>query len=160
VSYGCKLPAGTTLKQLFLDEVCDQLDLTRVHFVGELPYPDFIQLLQLSTVRVCMTYPFVLSWSLLEAMSAGCAIVAGDTAPVREVIKHNETGLLVDFFDVDAIVEMVSYLLGNPKERQRLGEIARELILQQYDLCSIYLLRQKYLVNSNWELNIFLFKDL
>lgn len=134
VSYGTKPPAGTTWKQRFLNEVRDQLDLTRVHFVGKLPYPDFIQLLQLSTVHIYLTYPFVLSWSLLETMSAGCAVVASDTAPVREVIKHNETGLLVDFFDVNAIEEKVSYLLNNPTERQRLGEMAREFVLSNYDL--------------------------
>ncbi|WP_331351680.1 glycosyltransferase, partial [Cellvibrio sp. UBA7671] len=105
--------------------------------------------LQLSTVHVYLTYPFVLSWSLLEAMSAGCAIVASDTAPVREVIKHNETGLLVGFFDVNVIAEQVSFLLTSQLERQRLGEIARGLILQQYDLSSISLLRQKCWVNSN-----------
>ncbi len=148
VSYGSKPPAGTTWKQLYLNEVCDQLDLNRVHFVGKLPYPDFIQLLQLSTVHVYLTYPFVLSWSLLEAMSAGCAIVASDTAPVREVIKHNEMGLLVDFFDVNAIAERVSFLINSPSERQRLGEMARELILQKYDLERVCLPRQKLWVES------------
>lgn len=71
-----------------------------IGFVGSTALLSFIKLLQLSTVHVYLTYPFVLSWSLLEAMSAGCAIVASDTAPVREVINHNETGLWVDFFDV------------------------------------------------------------
>lgn len=148
VSYGSKPPAGTTWKQHFLNEVCDQLDLTRIHFVGKLPYPDFIQLLQLSTVHVYLTYPFVLSWSLLEAMSAGCAIVASDTAPVREVIKQNETGLLVDFFDVNAIAEKVSYLLGNSKERQQLGDVARNFVLQQHDLANVCLQKQKLWTNT------------
>lgn len=148
VSYGSKPPEGTTWKQLFLNEVCDQLDLNRVHFVGKLPYPDFIQLLQLSTVHMYLTYPFVLSWSLLEAMSAGCAIVASDTAPVREVIKHNETGLLVDFFDVKAIAEKVSYLLKNQAERQRLGETAREFVLQRYNLQSVCLSKQQEWIRS------------
>lgn len=151
VSYGCKPPAGTTWKEIFLNEVKSRLDMSRVHFVGKLSYPNFIQLLQLSTVHVYLTYPFVLSWSLLEAMSAGCAIVASDTAPVREVIKNYETGLLVDFFDANAIAAKVSYLLENSKERQGLGEIARGLILQRYDLRSICLLRQKYWVNSNFK---------
>ena len=148
VSYGSKAPEGTTWKQLFLNEVCDQLDLSRVHFVGKLPYPDFIQLLQLSTVHVYLTYPFVMSWSLLEAMSAGCAIVASDTAPVREVIKHNETGLLVDFFDMNTLAEQVTYLLKNPAERYRLGELARKLILQQYDLENVCLKKQKLCVDA------------
>ncbi|HCS65246.1 MAG TPA: glycosyl transferase [Cellvibrio sp.] len=154
VSYGSKPPEGTTWKQLFLNEVCDQLDLSRVHFVGKLPYPDFIQLLQLSTVHVYLTYPFVLSWSLLEAMSAGCAIVASDTAPVREVIKHNETGMLVDFFDVNAIAQQVSYSLRNPKERQRLGESARMLVSQQYDLEGMCLSQQKLWVEAAMGNNI------
>lgn len=148
VSYGSKPPVGTTWKQLFLNEVCDQLDLNRVHFVGKLPYQDFIQLLQLSRVHVYLTYPFVLSWSLLEAMSAGCAIVASDTVPVREVIKQNETGLLVDFFDVTAIGDQVSYLLKNSTERYLLGEMAREFILQHYDLETICLPKQKSWVET------------
>lgn len=147
VSYGSKPPAGTTWKEIFLNEVKCQLDMSRVHFVGKLSYPNFIQLLQLSTVHVYLTYPFVLSWSLLEAMSAGCAIVASNTEPVREVIKHNETGLVVDFFDVKAISEQVSYLLRNTVEQQRLGEIARGLILQQYDL-RVCLSKQNILVND------------
>ncbi len=148
VSYGSKPPICTTWKQLFLNEVCDQLDLSRVHFVGKLPYPDFIQLLQLSTVHVYLTYPFVLSWSLLEAMSAGCAIVASDTAPVREVIKHNETGLLVDFFDGRAIAEKVSFLVNISTEQQRLGETAREFIFQRYDLQSVCLSKQQEWIRS------------
>jgi glycosyltransferase involved in cell wall biosynthesis len=98
---------------------------------------------------VYLTYPFVLSWSLLEAMSAGCAIVASDTAPVREVIKHNEMGLLVDFFDVSAIAEQVSFLIKNPKERQRFGESAREFVLQKYHLERVCLPRQIALVSNS-----------
>ena len=80
-------------------------------------------------------------------MGAGCAIVASDTAPVREVIKHNEAGLLVDFFDVNAIAEQVSFLLKNPVQRQRLVEIASDLVLQQYDLGSVCLPRQNLWVD-------------
>jgi len=149
VSYGSKPPSDTTWKQHFLNEVCDQLDLTRVHFVGKLPYPDFIQLLQLSTVHVYLTYPFVLSWSLLEAMSAGCVIVASDTAPVREVIKHNETGLLVDFFDANALSEKVSYLLENSNGRKRLGGSAREFVIRNYDLKTICLSKQELWVHKS-----------
>lgn len=134
VSYGSKPPAGTTWKELFLNEVKSQLDMSRVHFVGKLSYPNFIQLLQLSTVHVYLTYPFVLSWSLLEAMSAGCTIVASDTAPVRDVIKHNETGLLVDFFDTRALVEQVSNLLIKKDHREQFGASARGLIRNSFDL--------------------------
>jgi glycosyltransferase involved in cell wall biosynthesis len=154
VSYGGKPPEGSTWKQLFLNEVCDQLDLSRVHFAGKLPYPDFIQLLQLSTVHVYLTYPFVLSWSLLEAMSAGCAIVASDTAPVREVIKHNETGLLVDFFDEKALAERIIHLLNSSQERVQLGNAARDFVLKNYDLKSQCLPRQKLCVENLLSFNI------
>lgn len=80
-------------------------------------------------------------------MSAGCGIVAGDTAPVREVIKHNETGLLVNFFDVSAIAEQVTSLLKSSAERQLLGEIAREFVIQQYALETICLSRQRLWVD-------------
>jgi len=83
---------------------------------------------------VYLTYPFVLSWSLLEAMSAGCAIVASDTAPVREAIRHNETGKLVDFFDPAALAREVIDLCDNPAERARLGAQARAFAVEHYDL--------------------------
>ena len=91
-------------------------------------------MLQVSTVHVYLTYPFVLSWSLLEAMSAGCAIVASDTAPVREAIQHGETGQLVDFFDPAQLAQQVSALCDNPSERARLGTAARACAVAQYDL--------------------------
>jgi glycosyltransferase involved in cell wall biosynthesis len=93
-----------------------------------------LRVLQVSTVHVYLTYPFVLSWSLLEAMSAGCAIVASDTAPVREAIRHNETGQLVDFFDPAALARQVVALCDDPAERVRLGAAARALAVEQYDL--------------------------
>ncbi len=133
VSYGSQ-PAQGTWKQQFLDEVKERLDLSRVHFVGKLPYADFIQLLQLSSLHVYLTYPFVLSWSLLEAMSTGCAIVASDTAPVREVIEHGKTGILTDFFDHQALADACIELLENPQQRSRLSQAAREHIIDHYDL--------------------------
>ncbi len=142
VSYGKAAPAGKTWKNIFLDEVRDQLDLSRVHFVGNTPYDVFIGLLQLSTVHVYLTYPFVLSWSLLEAMSAGCAIVASDTQPLHEAIAHGETGRLVPFFDGKALVREVVDLLEQPQERARLGANARAFAQQHYDLKRICLPRQ------------------
>lgn len=142
VSYGSKPPAGTTWKKLFLDEVRNQLDMSRVHFVGKITYPNFIKLLQISTVHVYLTYPFVLSWSLLEAMSIGCAIVASHTAPVADVITHNETGLLVDFFNHQDLAEKIIALLHNPTERERLGKAAREYAIKHCDLQSVCLPQQ------------------
>lgn len=145
VSYGARAPKGRTWKQMFIDEVRGRIstpDWQRVHFLGRIPYDQFLRLLQVSRVHVYLTYPFVLSWSLLEAMSCEAAIVAGDTAPVREVITQGATGRLVDFFDRDALVDEVCALLDDADERARLGGNARDLIRAQYDLRSICLPRQ------------------
>lgn len=137
VSYGAAPASGTSWKQIYLEEVRAQIadaDLARVHFLGNLPYDYFIPLLQLSSVHVYLTYPFVLSWSLLEAMSAGCAIVASDTAPVREAIQDGETGRLVNFFDAASLTAQICRLLDTPEERQRLGTNARQFVIEHYDL--------------------------
>jgi glycosyltransferase involved in cell wall biosynthesis len=138
VSYGAP-PAQGTWKQQFLDEVREGLDLSRVHFVGNIPYPAFLRLLQITTVHTYLTYPFVLSWSLIEAMASEGAIVASDTEPVREVIIDGETGRLVDFFDRTALVERICELLEDPTQRARLGARARELAVTRYDLRSVCL---------------------
>ena len=105
-------------------------------------------MLQLSRVHVYLTYPFVLSWSLLEAMSVGCSIVASDTQPLHEAIKHGETGRLVNFFDKDALVEQIVDLLDKPDERARLGANARAFAQANYDLARICLPRQLQWVQS------------
>ena len=133
-SYGAAPPPGKSWRNLFLDEVKAELDLSRVHFVGRLNYADFVQMLQLSRVHVYLTYPFVLSWSLLEAMSIGCAIVASDTAPVREAIQHDDTGMLVDFFNRAQLVESVCGLLDDADSRARFGKMARQHAVETYDL--------------------------
>jgi glycosyltransferase involved in cell wall biosynthesis len=116
--------------------------------LGHVPYQYFIPLLQLSTVHVYLTYPFVLSWSLLEAMSAGCAIVASDTQPLHEAIKHNDTGKLVSFFDAPALAHSVCELLDQPEERARLGANARAFAQQHYDLQTVCLPQQLAWVNG------------
>lgn len=137
VSYGARAPEGSTWKQIFIDEVRPRIpdaDWARVHFLGHLPYEHFVSLLQLSTVHVYLTYPFVLSWSLLEAMSAGCSIVASDTSPVREAITHDLTGRLVPFLEPDALASAIVDLLGDATARARLGTNARALARDRYDL--------------------------
>jgi glycosyltransferase involved in cell wall biosynthesis len=149
VSYGARptqtLNGGTKWKDIFAKEVRHQIsdaDWQRVHFLGHVPYKHFIPLLQLSTVHVYLTYPFVLSWSLLEAMSAGCAIVASDTQPLQEAIQHNEAGRLVNFFDAQALANEVCDLLDKPEERRRLGHNARVFAQQNYDLQTVCLPKQ------------------
>jgi len=144
VSYGAK-PSTGTWKARFATEArqcISDMDWARVHFLGNLHYEHFIALLQLSRVHVYLTYPFVLSWSLLEAMSLGCAVVASDTAPVREAVQHNETGRLVDFFDHSALTEAVLALLDDAASRERLGATARAFVREQYDLRTHCLPRQ------------------
>ena len=145
VSYGARPENGQKWKDIFAAEVRPQIndaDWARVHFLGNIPYQHFIPLLQLSTVHVYLTYPFVLSWSLLEAMSVGCAIVASDTQPLREAIRHDETGRLVDFFDVAGVANEVCALLDDPAARQRLGQNARAFAQANYDLQTVCLPRQ------------------
>ena len=146
VSYGAAAPEGGKWKDIFFDEVKDRIDLSRVHFLGNVPYNHFISLLQLSTVHVYLTYPFVLSWSLLEAMCCGCAIVASDTRPVREAIVEGETGRLVDFFSHAQLAERVCELLDDAPQRAALGARARVFARQHYDLKTVCLPRQVKLV--------------
>lgn len=139
VSYGRKLPNGQTYRQKYLTELNGQIDMNRVHFVGRVPYQVFINILQISAVHIYLTYPFVLSWSLLEAMSTGCAIVASSTPPVTEVIKDGYNGLLVDFFSPDELRAAVESVLLHPDRMSDMRERAREFVVQNYDLKKICL---------------------
>lgn len=139
VSYGRRPTNGRKWKDIFIEEVRPNIpeeDWSRIHFLGAIPYPTFITLLQISSVHVYLTYPFVLSWSLLEAMSAGCSIVGSDTEPVREVIEDNVTGRLVNFFDHAVLAERVCELLENRALAARLGTAARAFASDRYDLRS------------------------
>jgi glycosyltransferase involved in cell wall biosynthesis len=145
VSYGARPDGDRKWKDIFATEVRPRIsdaDWARVHFLGNIAYQHFIPLLQVSTVHVYLTYPFVLSWSLLEAMSVGCTIVASDTQPLHEAIRHNETGRLVNFFDINALTTQVCELLDNPNERSRLGAHARTFAQAHYDLNTVCLPRQ------------------
>lgn len=151
VSYGAKPEGERKWKDIFVAEVRAQIsdaDWARVHFLGKIPYNVFIPLLQLSTVHVYLTYPFVLSWSLLEAMSVGCAIVASDTQPLHEAIRHDDTGRLVNFFDVPGLTNEICALLDSPAERARLGANARAFAKATYDLRTVCLPRQLAWVES------------
>ncbi len=149
VSYGARPSSAIygerSWTQIFADEARAQVsdsDWERVFFLGKLAYQQFIGVLQLSSVHVYLTYPFALSWSLLEAMSTGCAIVGSDTAPVSEVIEHDRTGRLVNFFDGRALVREICDLLDRPEERKRLGANARALAREHFDLKRVCLPKQ------------------
>ena len=132
-SYGRRCPKGEW-NDHFLAEIKNEYDPSKVHFTGSLPYATYIELLQRSSVHVYLTYPFVLSWSLLEAMSCGCAVVGSDTAPVREVIEPERNGLLVDFFDPQALASSIASLVKDRDRAAALGRAARQTVLDHYEL--------------------------
>ena len=139
VSYGRKLPKDESYRQRALDEVGKDLDLSRVHFLGKVPYPTFLKILQISAVHVYLTVPFVLSWSMLEAMSAACLLVASRTQPVQEVVQDRVNGLLVDFLSPAEVAERVEEALADPGKFDELRRTARRTIVERYDLRSICL---------------------
>jgi glycosyltransferase involved in cell wall biosynthesis len=139
VSYSPALAQGQTYKQKLLDEVGARLDMSRIHFLGRVPYATLLRVYQVSSVHVYLTYPFVLSWSLLEAMSAGCAVVASRTAPVEEVIHDGGNGYLVDFFDTTSLAARVGERLDDGKSPAR--DEARRTIIERFDMRSLCLPR-------------------
>lgn len=142
VSYGTAPKDAPHWRARLLSEIGSQLDPARVHFVGKLPYAQYLALLQVSSAHVYLTYPFVLSWSLLEAMATGCAVIASKTAPVEEVISHGGNGLLVDFFDIAGIAEAVGHVLAHPDDYKAMRRQARQTIQQHYELNRVCLPRQ------------------
>jgi glycosyltransferase involved in cell wall biosynthesis len=131
-SYGAGPPADSSWKSIFLDEVAGRLDRGRVHFLGRLPRAEYLRVLQISSAHVYLTYPFVLSWSLLEAMSAGCVIITSDTAPLQDVIDKGN-GLMVPFFDVELLSDRVVEVLSQPRRFNKMRAQARRFIEQTYD---------------------------
>jgi glycosyltransferase involved in cell wall biosynthesis len=139
VSYGARLPQGQSFRQILLSELNGSLDLTRVHFLGKIPYAAFIKVLQISRVHVYLTYPFVLSWSMLEAMSAGCLVVGSRTQPVEEVLHHGGNGLFVDFFSPDQVSDRVIDALEEKTAFASLRHNARQTVMDRFDLRSVCL---------------------
>ena len=133
VSYGTKTETPGGLRAEMEAEVGHRIDWDRVHMLGQVPFPEYQKLVQISRCHIYLTMPFVLSWSLLESMSMGATVVASDVAPVREAITHGETGLLVDFFDHAALARQVVEVLEQPKAFAHLGENARAHVVEKYD---------------------------
>lgn len=147
VSYGKKHPSGQIWKNILLQEVGARLPLERVHFVGKVPYSAYLHLLQVSACHVYLTYPFVLSWSCLEAMAAGCAMVASSTPPVQEFIKNNTNGLLVDFFNTRQLANTVIKVLAtqNSPAMQAMRQQARQSIITYCNPQTIASMRKQLL---------------
>jgi len=140
VSYGKNPPPGTTYRQLMMKEV--DLDLSRIHFVGRIPYGQLIQLFQITSAHLYLTYPFVLSWSFLESMACEAPIIASATKPVEEVIRDKENGLLVDFFSPEEVAKQVSYALENRGKMKRMRKAARKTVEKYYALKDVLPLHQ------------------
>jgi glycosyltransferase involved in cell wall biosynthesis len=117
-----------------LDEVGDHLDLSRVHFVGQIAYDRYLSLLQISAAHVYLTYPFVLSWSFIEAMAIGCVVIGSRTPPVMEVLEDGVNGLAVDFFSPEAVADAVTTALTKPRIAAKLRRAARQTAINRYDL--------------------------
>jgi glycosyltransferase involved in cell wall biosynthesis len=149
VSYGSP-PRGAekTWKQQLLKELEGQLDRSRIHFVGPVPHPVLHDLFRVSACHVYLTYPFVLSWSLLEAMACECLIVGSATAPVQEVIEPGVNGLLVDFFDGEALATTIAAVLADPAGHRSLRQQARRTVVERFDLASHCLPAQLALVDT------------
>jgi glycosyltransferase involved in cell wall biosynthesis len=148
VSYGVRLPAGQSYRQKMLAELDGSIDLSRIHFLGKLPYAAYIKVLQVSRVHVYLTYPFVLSWSMLEAMAAGCLVVGSRTQPVEEVIQHAGNGLLVNFFSAEEVADRVIDALEDGNSFASLRQNARQTVIDRFDLRSICLPAQLRLLNT------------
>ncbi len=143
VSYGGRPKDATSWREKMLAEVGPLPD--RVHFTGRIPYQDYLTLLQVSSVHLYLTYPFVLSWSMLEAMAAGAFVIGSKTPPVEEVIEDGRNGWLVDFFDTTAMVKRVAEALAWSNDMQVLRAEARETVVTRYALADC-LAKQKALI--------------
>lgn len=138
-SYSARPPEGKTWLDLFRASIKRPVDWSRVHLVGRVPYQQFLRVLQVSSAHLYLTYPFVLSWSLIESMALECRIVASDTPPVREVITDGENGRLFPFFDQAALVETVRATLADREGSARLAEAARRKAVEEYDFRTVCL---------------------
>ena len=132
--YGNMPKDGEAWHARFLREQGDRINMSRVHFLGRVSHEGFVKILQISRAHVYLTYPYFLSWSMLEAMSAGCLVIGSSTPPVTEFLEHEKNGLLVDFFDVKGLADRVCEALAEPEKFQPLRKAARRRIIEELDL--------------------------
>jgi glycosyltransferase involved in cell wall biosynthesis len=140
--YGNKPADGRSWREHLLEELGDKLDLSRLHFTGRIPHPALLALFRITRAHVYLTYPYVLSWSMIEAMGCEALVIGSATPPVQEVIQHGVNGLLVPFFDTAALAETVVDALANPDRYEPIRKAARRTLLERYELQSICLPQQ------------------
>jgi len=145
VSYGQGPADGRTWRAVMVEEVA--CDPARVHFLGPLPYDNYLRLLQISAAHVYLTVPFVLSWSALEALAAGCVVIGSRTPPVEEIIGDGDNGFLVDFFSPEEIAERTVAAVRSGDKLDGLRRRARASVIGRYDLATC-LPRQLRLLNE------------
>jgi glycosyltransferase involved in cell wall biosynthesis len=147
VSYGQPPEGGGSWRQALLKELAGELALDRLHFVGKVPHPVLHQVFQVSRAHAYFTYPFVLSWSLLEAMACGAVVVASATPPLMEVIEAGHNGHLVDFFDREAWLQQLEEVLSKPEQQRSIAARGRQTVVERYDLRQVCLPQQLALVD-------------
>jgi glycosyltransferase involved in cell wall biosynthesis len=139
VSYGRRPSRAATWRRQMLSELNGQIDLNRIHFLGHLSYRQYLAILQLSAAHIYLSYPFVLSWSLIEAMSAGCLVIGSRTPPVEEVITDGDNGYLVDFFDIGGLVDKIAFACTRAERHEPVRRAARATVQRRYDLRTVCL---------------------
>lgn len=146
--YGGKPKDAPSWRELLLRELEGQLDLGRLHFTGKIPHDQLKALYSISAAHVYLTYPFVLSWSMLEAMACECLVIGSATPPVEEVIRHGENGLLVDFFRPEQLADTIAEVLARPNQYRELRRAARQTVRARYNLRDITLPQHLALIDA------------
>lgn len=132
VSYGAPAPDGRPWREIMLEET--GIDPSRIVFLGQIPHEQLISLFQVSRAHVYLTFPFVLSWSVLEAMACATLVIGSNTGPVEEVIAHGKNGLLTDFWDPDLLANQIGDVLDHPARYEPMRHFGRQLVNHKYDL--------------------------
>lgn len=134
ISYGQPRSDGKSWRDAMMDET--NIDPSRIHFVGQIPHDQLIRMYQISSAHIYLTYPFVLSWSVLEAMACGAVVIASDTGPCHDIIRDRQNGLLTDFWDSDTLASKMEFCVKNRKDLGPLRDRARMTITSHFDLRS------------------------